>query len=111
MPIGKNSIKRVANAGYSNIDSKAPDMENSVINEPKAEPLKTENSKKATASKSASSTAKKPSAAKKKPAGSSAKKPASSKSASASPTKQANENAEKQDGAIRLGDEMPAYLL
>ena len=29
MPIGKNSIKRVANNGYSKVKSEAPDMENS----------------------------------------------------------------------------------
>ena len=31
MPIGKNSIKRVANGGYSNVKSAAPDMENSTV--------------------------------------------------------------------------------
>lgn len=31
MPIGKNSIKRVANAGYSRVKTEAPDMENSEI--------------------------------------------------------------------------------
>lgn len=29
MPIGKNSIKRVANNGYSAVKTEAPDMENS----------------------------------------------------------------------------------
>ncbi len=29
MPIGKNSLKRVANNGYSNVKTSAPDMENS----------------------------------------------------------------------------------
>lgn len=29
MPIGKNAIKRVANNGYSNVKTAAPDMENS----------------------------------------------------------------------------------
>ena len=33
MPIGKNAIKRVANNGYSNVKTTAPDMENSVIEE------------------------------------------------------------------------------
>ena len=37
MPIGKNAIKRVSNGGYSNVQSSAPDMENSVIAEKKAE--------------------------------------------------------------------------
>ena len=31
MPIGKNSIKRVANNGYSRVVSAAPDMENSTV--------------------------------------------------------------------------------
>ena len=31
MPVGKNSIKRVANNGYSNVKTEAPDMENSSI--------------------------------------------------------------------------------
>lgn len=31
MPIGKNSIKRVANNGYSRVASAAPDMENSTV--------------------------------------------------------------------------------
>lgn len=31
MPIGKNSIKRVKNNGYSAVKTEAPDMENSVI--------------------------------------------------------------------------------
>ena len=40
MPVGKNSIKRVANNGYSNVKTEAPDMENStevVCEEPKPE--------------------------------------------------------------------------
>ena len=40
MPIGKNAIKRVANNGYSNVKSTAPDMENSVVAEVKAAPKK-----------------------------------------------------------------------
>ena len=31
MPIGKNSIKRVANGGYSAVKSEAPDMQNSTV--------------------------------------------------------------------------------
>ena len=31
MPIGKNSIKRVKNGGYSNVKTSAPDMENSTV--------------------------------------------------------------------------------
>ena len=32
MPIGKNSLKRVTNNGYSKVASSAPDMENSEVN-------------------------------------------------------------------------------
>lgn len=39
MPIGKNSIKRVTNNGYSKVKSEAPDMENST--EVKAGEVKT----------------------------------------------------------------------
>ena len=31
MPIGKNALKRVSNNGYSNVNTSAPDMENSEI--------------------------------------------------------------------------------
>ena len=34
MPIGKNAINRVKNNGYSNVETSAPDMENSVIANP-----------------------------------------------------------------------------
>lgn len=34
MPIGKNSIKRVANNGYSKVTTSAPDMDNSTVVEP-----------------------------------------------------------------------------
>ena len=33
MPIGKNAIKRITNNGYSNVQTSAPDMENSVVEE------------------------------------------------------------------------------
>ena len=36
MPIGKNAIKRVSNSGYSNVQTSAPDMENSVATTPEA---------------------------------------------------------------------------
>ena len=37
MPIGKNSIKRAANNGYSKVTTAAPDMESSVVVEVKKE--------------------------------------------------------------------------
>ena len=36
MSIGKSSIKRAANNGYSNVKTSAPDMENSVATTPEA---------------------------------------------------------------------------
>lgn len=41
MPIGKNAIKRVENNGYSKVESKAPDMENSQVAEKPVAPKST----------------------------------------------------------------------
>ena len=40
MPIGKNAIKRVVNNGYSKVETSAPDMENSTVEEKKSAPKK-----------------------------------------------------------------------
>ena len=40
MPIGKNAIKRVENNGYSKVESKAPDMENSQVAKKPVAPVK-----------------------------------------------------------------------
>ena len=40
MPIGKNSLKRVTNNGYSAVKTSAPDMENSSVLEPAASATK-----------------------------------------------------------------------
>ena len=99
MPIGKNSIKRVSD-GYSKVKSEAPDMENSTVIAA-ADPQVMEMVEK--------SAAKKPAA--KKPA---ARKPVAKKPAARKPA------AEAKDGAvyttaeisyIKIGDEMPVYLL
>ena len=42
MPIGKNAIKRISNNGYSNVQTNAPDMENSEVIE-KVEVVNEEN--------------------------------------------------------------------
>jgi hypothetical protein len=100
MPIGKNSIKRVANNGYSKVESKAPDMENSTVAEPQEKKPAT---KKATTAKKPAvkaTEAKKP-AATKKPAA--AKKPEMAKPAA--------EKEEARDGYINIGRELPIYLL
>lgn len=112
MPIGKNSIKRVANSGYSNIDSKAPDMENSVINEP---PKKTEPKSPSQKNKS-NSTAK----SQKPKSASSTKKPTQKTNENKADVAMTKEKAtavtekikeKKTDSAVRLGDDMPTYLL
>lgn len=91
MPIGKNAIKRVENNGYSKVETKAPDMEHSVI----AKPDKQVEEKliKPVAEKCAKKTA---------------KKSATTKSAS----KKKEVKAQK-DGfeRVSLGGEMPFYLL
>ena len=53
MPIGKNSIKRVQNAGYSKVTTSAPDMENSHVAEETVTPAE---EKKTAAKKSAQKT-------------------------------------------------------
>lgn len=108
MPIGKNSIKRVANNGYSAVKTTAPDMENSVIVIPEEKPVKTETAATAKAEKPA---AKKPAA--KKP---STKKPAAKKPAPTIPTAVETASAvtgEKDGfkGYYNIGDDMPIYLL
>lgn len=91
MPIGKNAIKRVSNSGYSNVQTTAPDMENSVIAEPKVEEaLKVEAPDpvvEAPAKEAPKKTAKKP-----------VKKQAKA------PKKQEFEH-------IAIGDDLPYYLL
>jgi trigger factor len=110
MPIGKNAINRVKNNGYSNVETSAPDMENSVIANPDSQvvekmvkPVEEKTAKKAPAKKTAAKTpAKKAEAptaetpAKKAPA----KKPAAKKAP-------ANEGFKR----VEVGNEMPYYLL
>lgn len=122
MPIGKNSIKRVANNGYSNVKSTAPDMENStVLANPSPEVIekmipssktiapeaeKKTTTKKAPAKKSATakkSTATKPKAAA-KPAAPVEEGPTVSDAPVAEPIV-------LDDGYVNLGEELPTYLL
>ena len=94
MPIGKNSIKRVANNGYSNVKSDAPDMQNSTVIANLSEQVAEVMLPKTEAEVKTTPTAEKKPAAKKKPT---AKK------------KAANE----KDGFSRysFGDELPVHLL
>lgn len=86
MPIGKNSIKRVTNNGYSKVATKAPDMENStVIANPSPEVIEV-------MIHSSENIA--------------PKKPAAKKAA---PKTETNEHS--GEGYINLGGELPIYLL
>ena len=97
MPIGKNSIKRVTNNGYSKVATKAPDMENStVIANPAPEVIEV------MIPSSENIAPKKPAA--KKPAAT--KKPAAKKAAPKTETNERN-----GEGYINLGGELPIYLL
>lgn len=133
MPIGKNAIKRVSNNGYSSVKSTAPDMENSVINEKKAEAPNAEAAEKKTAP--ANKTSPKAGSAKEKaapkaeaskaaaPKKAPAKKAAPKKSMEKEPTlfpvntaktvafKKEEKGARTGDGYINLGGELPYYLL
>ena len=98
MPVGKNSIKRVSNNGYSKVTTAAPDMENStVIANPSPEvveimiPSSEKIAPKKTAAKK-TTTAKKPVEKKKAP--------------------KAEQVSERSgDGYVNLGGELPTYLL
>ena len=107
MPIGKNSIKRVANNGYSNVKSTAPDMENSTVEEkkqdkkaapvPKAKDEKTAAAKKSTAVKKAA------------PKKSMESEP---ELAPVNTLKKVTEKTEEKKGDyVNLGGDLPYYLL
>ena len=98
MPIGKNSIKRVANAGYSSVKTEAPDMENST--EVKLESEKPAVKKKAAATEKAATVSKKSTQT-------TAKK-------TVTPVKKAAQRAAEPLVTAKkfaLGDELPTYLL
>ena len=96
MPIGKNSLKRVKNNGYSEIVCEAPDMENS-------SPVE-EVTKKSPAKKTGCGAKKK----------SAPKKSAPAKSVASEPVTATEPDAEeKRAGFARteIGSDMPYYLL
>ena len=93
MSIGKSSIKRAANNGYSNVKSTAPDMENSVVVEEVQAPV---------VEVPVAPVAEKKAPAKKKPA---AKKAAPKKACA---PKAVGKVAEK---AVYVGQDLPYYLL
>ncbi len=114
MPIGKDSLKRVTNGGYSKVKSEAPDMENSVVIEraresetPKVDATRTTQSAKKSAStakrcttSTVSSAARTAQSAKKSPV-SAKPKAAASESAEATP----------RSGFCPIGSDMPDFLL
>ena len=125
MPIGKNSIKRVTNNGYSKVKAEAPDMENStVVTEKPAEPQKQEAPKaKKSSPKKASSPKAEPKAKAEKPKTEpkTTKAKAPKKSMESEPdlapvktlekiTSTQNEE-EKDDSYVNIGGKMPYYLL
>lgn len=133
MPIGKNSIKRISNDGYSNVKTSAPDMENSTVatEKEKIEEIKVETPKKEaekkTAPKKSSST--KANTAKKSTQKADTKaetKPAPKKSMETEPSfspvntaekiidkkEESKEDNERQgEGYVNLGGKLPYYLL
>ena len=106
MPIGKNAIKRVTNNGYSNVNTSAPDMENSVVAEEKKETPKKK------------STKPQPSKAPKKES-TSKKAPTPKKSMETEPELAPVKTAEKViasakregDGYVNIGGNLPDHLL
>ena len=111
MPIGKNAINRVKNNGYSNVETSAPDMENSVIANP--DPQVVEVMVKPVEERAAKKAPAKKTAAKKAPEEKSAepneKAPAKKAPAKKAPAKKAV----KKGGfeRVELGSQMPYYLL
>ena len=96
MPVGKNSIKRVTNNGYSKVATKAPDMENStVIANPSPEVIEVmiPSSEKIAPKKSAA-------------------KPATKKPAAKKTEPKTEKSSERNgEGYINLGGDLPIYLL
>ena len=106
MPIGKNAINRVKNNGYSNVETSAPDMENSVIANP--DPQVVEKMVKPVEEKTAKKAPAKKTTAKKAPA-----KKAEATPAEAPAKKPAAKKAPANDGfkRVEVGNDMPYYLL
>ena len=120
MPIGKNSIKRVANGGYANLKSTAPDMENSTVEEKitatapearveapkiKAEAPKTQTKRKPKAPNDAHIDALKAEVEKIKESA------AKTRKAKAEEQKIAKEAEADHDPYVGIGEDMPIYLL
>ena len=114
MPIGKNAIKRVSNSGYSNVQTSAPDMENSTI-------AKAEEAPKVEAPKAQAPVKAVDAPAKEAPK-KTAKAPAPKKSMEREPelspvatlkkvTKKAKPTQNRVCSYFAIGEELPIYLL
>ncbi len=111
MPIGKNSLKRVANNGYSNVKTDAPDMENSV--EVKAPTTETAAKKTVTAKPTQKKKTEAKSSVKTAPKAKSEKKPAPkpAEKVPSEKTEIAKSAAPTVKNYLNIGDEMPVWLL
>lgn len=107
MPIGKNSIKRVTNNGYSKVTSSAPDMENSVALEENKEIKETPKTQPAEAKKKAP----KAPTARKSAGGVSNKKGTVKKTVTAKKETAKVEKTEENTSYVNLGRDLPTYLL
>ena len=105
MPIGKNAINRVKNNGYSNVETSAPDMENSVIANP--DPQVVEKMVKPVEEKTAKKAPVKKAPAKCEEAAPVAQAPKKA------PAKKVAKKAPQKDGfeRVEVGSSMPYYLL
>ena len=120
MPVGKNSIKRVKNGGYSNVKTSAPDMENSTVIanispevvEKMISPLKEKTETAENSTKKVEKVKKSAPVSKKQ---STEKKSTKAQNVNKNIQKEAKEVvSEKEDaGFVRfgLGDNLPSYLL
>ena len=119
MPIGKNAIKRISNNGYSNVQTNAPDMENSEVIEKVEIKKETPEKKKVSSTKTTQKTTAPKKTASKKTA-------APKKSMETEPdlapintlkkvvekTDKSTETNERQgDGYVNLGGKLPVHLL
>lgn len=111
MPIGKNAIKRVANNGYSKVETSAPDMENSTVAEEKDAIVKEKLTPPTPAPVKAAPKAKKKTTKKQAPT----PKKSMESEPELSPIKTLDRvtgtQSRQGDGYINIGGELPIYLL
>ena len=111
MPIGKNSIKRVANNGYSKVNTSAPDMDNSTVVEPISAPVAPKKTTNSAPKPSAKMETKASGTAAKKTAKTSSQKTEGAKSTQKVAPVSKKEELKTEKGYCNFGDELPVYLL